>query len=405
MDDYTQFDGLGLAGLVASGEVAAAELLELAIARADRLNPGCNAIIHRFDERAQNPWLSGYSTGGSAAAVAARIVPMASADDGGGSIRFPAACCGLFGLKPSRGRNPYGPRLSEGWGGAIAGHVVSVSVRDSAAMLDAVQGAESGAPFLVPPPAGSFLSASTQDPRPLRIGFSSQPMVPATVDGQARRGLEHTVSLLQQLGHQVEEADPEVDPERLWLDFITVVLAYTADFVAWITTMDAAAARALEPSTISMARIGRSLKATELLAAQQGWHQVRQAMGRYLQDYDVLLTPTLVNPLLANGVLPPSAGEELLLNTVNRLPVGRLLFKSGLLEQNMAPVLGQMAFVLAGNITGLPAMSVPLYWTPQGLPLGIQFMGRMCDEFTLYQLAGQLERTQPWFDRRPPAGD
>lgn len=482
-------DGLGLAQLIAGGELSAGELLEQVLLRADRINPALNAIIHRFDGRARavashalpggpfdgvpfllkdydnefagepmtmgsrgidyvpsqhgelvrrflaagvvpfgktntpefgliittepkahgpthNPWQQGIScggsSGGSAAAVAARLVPMASAYDGGGSIRFPAACCGVFGLKPSRGRNPFGPVHGEGWGGAVAGHVISVSVRDSAAMLDATQGEEVGAPYLVRAPQGAYLDAAQRDPKPLRIGFSSKPMIPAEVHPEAQRGLEQTVTLLERLGHRVEEADPAIDASRMWRDFVTVVFAYTAMSARWARGQGARAYRLLEPTTRSMARIGESLGATEMLTAQEGWHEVQMAMGQYLQDYDVLLTPTLVNPPVAHGVLPPTALEESLLEVINRLPVAKLLYRSSLLEQMMLPVLGQMAFTAMGNVTGLPAMSVPLHWTDDNLPLGMQFYGGMCDEYTLFQLAGQLERAQPWFERRPP---
>lgn len=489
IDNYTQYDALGLAELVNKGEVSAAELLEAAIARADRYNPSLNAIIHRFDQRARtvakhalpagpfagvpflfkdledefagepmsmgsravqfvpqvhselvkrylatglvpfgktntpelgliittepkafgpahNPWNLGCSTGGSsggsAAAVAARIVPMASANDGGGSIRFPAACCGVFGLKPSRGRNPFGPRQSEGWSGATAGHVISVSVRDSAAMLDATQGVELGSPFKVAAPDGSYLQAAQRDPHSLRIGFSSKPMIPATVHPEARKGLEQTVALLRDLGHEVEEADPLIDDQHLWRDFSAVVMAHTASQVEWLSTLRPGAAERLEPATRSMARMGSALSATQFLAAQQGWHRVRMAMGDYVNKYDVLLTPTLVNPPKPLGELPPTGAEERLLSVINKLPVARWLSASGQFEQTSLRVLGQMAYTAMANMTGLPAMSVPLHWTAQGLPLGMQFTGRMCGETTLLQLAGQLERAQPWRDRLPP---
>ncbi len=488
-DELLAFDGLGMAGLVARGELSAGELLDHSIRRADRINPSLNAIIHRFDDRARivakhalpdgpfagvpfllkdfdndfagepmsmgsrgiryvpaqhsemvrrflaagvvpfgktntpefgliittepkahgpthNPWRQGYSSGGSsggsAAAVAARIVPLASAYDGGGSIRFPAACCGVFGFKPSRGRNPSGPVIGEGWSGAVAGHVISVSVRDSAAMLDRTQGEEVGAPYVVKLPEGSYLEAAQRDPKPLRIGFSSRPMIPAQVHPEARRGLEQTVATLEQMGHELVEADPVIDQEQMWRDFAVVVFSHTAMQVEWARSQGPEAYRLLEPTTKIMARIGQSLGATELLAAQQGWHRVQMAMGEYLQGFDMLLTPTLVNPPVALGVLPPTPAEERLLAVVNRLPVARLIYGSGLLEQMMLPVLGQMAFTAMANISGLPAMSVPLHWTEEGLPLGMQFTGRMCDEYTMYQLAGQLERARPWFERRPP---
>ena len=489
MRDYVELDGLGMAELVARGEVTAAELLEEAIARADRYNPSLNAIVHRFDDRARalaniplgpgpfagvpflfkdlgdefanepmtmgsrgiryvpqqhselvkrylaagvlpfgktstpelgliittepkshepthNPWRlglsSGGSSGGSAAAVAARIVPIASGSDGGGSIRFPAACCGVFGLKPSRGRNPSGPRLGEGWGGAIAAHILSLSVRDSAAMLDATAGPETGATCVIAPPPGPYREAAARDPGKLRIGFSSRPMIPAEVQPEALRGLEHSVDLLRQLGHEVEEFDPVIDQGQMWRDFTVVVLSHTAAVVDWVSTLGDDVYHQLEPATISMARMGRKVSAPELVVAQDGWHRVRLSMGQYFQRFDMLLTPTLIGPPSAHGVLPPSPEEEFLLNVVNRLPVARMLYRSGQLEKAMLPVLSQMAFTAMGNVTGLPAMSVPLYWTADGLPLGMQFTGRMGDETTLFQVAGQLERAQPWFDRRPP---
>jgi amidase len=489
MELLESYDGLGLARLVAAGEVTAADLLAQSIARANRYNPALNAIIHRFDERAltllpspaskghfvgvpfllkdlthdfagepttlgsrgirlvperhselvrrylaaglvpfgktntpemgltittepkahgpvHNPWLRGYSAGGSsggaAAAVAARIVPVASASDGGGSIRFPSACCGVFGLKPSRGRVPNGPEQGEGWNGAVASHVISLSVRDSAALLDATAGDELGAPFHLPPPATSWLAASQRDPGRLRIGYSSSPMIRASLDAEALRGLDNTVTLLRELGHEVEQADPAHDADQLWRDFITVVFANTAALVSWVSNLGPHVRRSLEPATVSMARIGHAISAEQLVEAQQGWHQLRLSMGQYFERYDVLLTPTLIGPPQAHGVLTPSRVEELLQRIVNHLPVAGLLYRSSLLEEMMMPVLSQMAFTVMANMTGLPSMSVPLHWTEAGLPLGMQFTGRMCDEETLYSLAGQLEQARPWFDRRPP---
>jgi len=487
--EYDQYDALGLAELVASGQVSASELLEEAIVRADRYNPALNAIVHRFDARARalakialgggafagvpfllkdlgdefanepmamgsrgiryvperhselvrrylaagvmpfgktstpelgliittepkshepthNPWRlgvsSGGSSGGSAAAVAARIVPIASGSDGGGSIRFPAACCGVFGLKPSRGRNPVGPRQGEGWGGAVASHILSLSVRDSAAMLDATAGPGPGAPFVIAAPPGPFLEAAGRDPGRLRIGYSSRPMIPAAIDPQVVAGLERTVALLRSLGHEVEESDPAIDQDQLWRDFTAVVMAHTAALVEQVNSLGEDVSRQLEPATVSMARMGSALSAVEFLRAQEGWHRIRLALGDYLRRYDLLLTPTLIGPPSAHGVLPPSPQEEAMLNVTNHLPVARLLYRSGQLARTMLPVLSQMAFTAVGNITGLPAMSVPLQWSEDGLPMGMQFMGRMGDEYTLFQAAGQLERAQPWFQRRPP---
>ncbi|PIE69992.1 MAG: amidase [Deltaproteobacteria bacterium] len=359
---------------------------------------------------ARNPWNTRYSTGGSsggsAAAVAARIVPMASANDGGGSIRFPAACCGVFGLKPSRGLNPTGPEMGEGWEGAIAGHVISLSVRDSAAMLDATAGPEVGGPYRVSTAEGSYRDACQIPPRQLRIAYSATPLIDATVSPEAINGLKETARLLESLGHRVEEQTPAIDTRRFWRDFMTVVFGHTAAAAEKVKReFGKAAYRLLEPATRNMAMMGRSLTACDVVEAKSGWHDVQLTMGRFLTTYDAFLTPTLVGPPAEIGVIPPSEFEERLMAASSYLPCGRLLMKSGLVRQLARPTLGRMGFTVLGNITGLPSMSVPLHWTQDGLPLGMLFTGRMCDERTLFQLAGQLEQAKPWFDKRPPGFD
>ena len=355
---------------------------------------------------AHNPWKAGHSTGGSsggsAAAVAARIVPMASANDGGGSIRFPAACCGIFGLKPSRGRNPFGPFEAEGWDGAIAGHPVTLSVRDSAAMLDALSGAEPGQPYVAATQSESFLTQMQRAPAPLTIGYSFKPMVPATVSAEARAAVERTLALLEDAGHQLVEADPQIDSEKLWADFLVVTSGHVANKVAQIRReFGAAAARGLEPGTLSMAMLGRSFRSVDVAAAKEGWHRARLAMSDYFSRFDLLLTPTLIGEPAPHGVIPPTAFEALQMRLGQHLPLGRLLMASGLLFSLSERVLSRMAFTVLGNVTGLPAMSVPLYWTPNGLPLGSQFMAPMGQEGRLLQLAHQLEQQAPWFDKRP----
>ncbi|VVS91523.1 amidase [Desulfoluna spongiiphila] len=353
---------------------------------------------------AHNPWGRGISTGGSsggsAAAVAAGIVPMASANDGGGSIRFPSACCGVFGLKPSRGLNPMGPESGEGWDGAVAGHVITRSVRDSAAMLDITAGPEVGAPYRVSRGHGTYLDACGTDPAPLRIAFSSRPFTDATLNPEAVRGLEATVKKLEELGHQVEEADPEIDTDALWRDFFVVVCAHVAA-EASLTKKEFGkdAFAALEPSTLNMAMIGRSLTACDLVMAKKGWHAVQLSMGRFLTRYDLLLTPTLIAPPDPHGVLPPTRFEDILLKMGSPVATGRLLMKMGLVKHFAGPTLSRMAFTVLGNISGLPSVSMPLHWTDAGLPLGMLFTGRMCDERTLFRLASQIERAFPWADR------
>lgn len=353
---------------------------------------------------AHNPWRHGVSTGGSsggsAAAVAAGIVPMASANDGGGSIRFPSACCGVFGLKPSRGLNPLGPELGEGWDGAVAGHVISRSVRDSAAMLDVTAGPEVGAPYRVTRSRGSYLAASRTDPAPLRIAFSKRPVIEATLHPEAVRGLEQTAKRLENLGHHVEEADPGIRSETFWRDFFVVVCAHVAGEVHRVKErFGKEAVSKLEPTTRNMAMLGRCFTACDMVLAKEGWHRAQLAMGRFLTTFDLLLTPTLIGPPDRHGVLTPSPLEELLLNLGSPIPNGRLLMKLGVVKHFAGPTLSRMAFTAMGNVTGLPSVSMPLHWTDDGLPLGMLFTGRMCDETTLFQLAGQIERAYPWADR------
>jgi amidase len=356
---------------------------------------------------AHNPWRKGTSTGGSsggsAAAVAAGIVPLASGSDGGGSIRFPSACCGVFGLKPSRGLNPLGPEHGDAWDGAVAAHVITRSVRDSAAMLDATAGPEIGAPYRVSRDADSYLEAARRAPEPLRIFFSRKPLVETTVHNEAIDGLEQTARLLESLGHHVEEADPPIDRDTLWRDYVTVVSAHVAAVCETVKRdLGTAAFRKLEPTTLSMAMIGRSLSACDLVLARMGWHQVQLAMGRFMERCDVFLTPTLVEPPMPHGTLTPSTLEELSMELGSHLPIGRMMMKMGMVRLFSQKTLGRMGFTLLGNITGLPGVSIPLHWTRDGLPLGMLFTGRMGDEKTLFQLAGQLEKERPWADRVPP---
>ena len=345
---------------------------------------------------AHNPHRHGYSTGGSsggsAAAVAAGIVPVAHGGDGGGSIRFPASWCGVFGLKPSRGRNPLGPDLGEDWQGAVAEHVVSRSVRDSAAMLDCTSGPEWGAPYDIRAPKGRFADAVDRDPKPLRIALSRQPLVPTEVDPQVLAGLDATAERLAALGHHVDEVEPDVDREQLWRDFIVVVGAEVAGLLQRLQREHGCDIRRVEPATKNLAMLGRSFRAADLVAARHGWHQVQRAAGAVFRDYEVMLCPTTPTAAVPHGELPPGRWEALQMLASHRLNIGRLLMKTPLVEQMALPVLGKMAYTLLGNVTGLPCMSVPLCKTGDGLPFGMQFIAGMCQEERLFSLAGQLER-------------
>ncbi len=360
---------------------------------------------------AHNPFKKGYSTGGSsggsAAAVASGIVPMAGSGDGGGSIRFPAAWCGVFGLKPSRGRNPLGPAFGEGWDGAVADHVISRSVRDSAAMLDATSGAEIGAPYVIAPPDGTFLQAAMRAPRQLTIALHQQPLVANTVvDKEVLAVLEQTAAQLEAMGHRVIPAEPTINIERFWHDFIVVVCAHTAFTVDNIERcFGSKHIQNLEPQTYNMALLGRSLSAVDLVHAKQGWHECQYQTGKLLTQYDMILCPTVPTPAVKLGVLSPSRMEEMLMRSASVLnkgfDMGKYAFSSGMIETLSQPVLSKMAFTLLGNITGLPAMSVPLGMSKKGLPIGMQLIGRMNDETTLLSVAGEMERagmfTKPAF--------
>lgn len=356
---------------------------------------------------AHNPWKQGVSTGGSsggsAGAVAARIVPLASGSDGGGSIRFPSACCGVFGMKPSRGLNPLGPLLGEEWDGAVAAHVLTRTVRDSAAMLDQTAGPETGSPYLVSRDNRRYLEAVSTPPSPLRIAFSRKPFMDVKLHPEAIRGLEETAKRLESLGHHVEEAEPVIDRPQFWRHYVTVVSANIAAISAKLKKeLGPKAFRKLEPATHSMAMIGRSLTACDMVTSKMAWHEMQLAFGRFLTRYDVFLTPTLVNPPFAHGTVNDKALDEWSMELSSLFPIGRILMKTGLVKLFSKKTLNQMAFTAIGNVTGLPGMSVPLYWTKDGLPLGMLFTGRMCDEYTLYQLAGQLEKAHPWAHRTPP---
>lgn len=346
---------------------------------------------------AHNPHRQGYSTGGSsggsAAAVAAGIVPVAHGGDGGGSIRFPASWCGVFGLKPSRGRNPLGPDIGEDWQGAVAEHVLSRSVRDSAAMLDCTAGPEPGAPYRIAPPKGSFLAAVDRDPQPLRIALCREPLVPTEVDPEVLAGLDATAKRLEDLGHSVEEVALDIDRDQMWRDFVVIVGAEVAGLLRRLgRDYPGSDMGRCEAATKNLAMMGRSFSAADLVDARYGWHKVQRAAGELLSDYDLMLCPTTPTAAVPHGQLPPSRWEELQMLASHRLNIGSLLMGSGMVEKMALPVLGKMAYTLLGNITGLPAMSVPLCKTAEGMPFGMQFVAPMCEEERLFSLAGQLER-------------
>ncbi len=356
----------------------------------------------------RNPWnltrTPGGSSGGSGAAVAARLVPIAHGNDGGGSIRIPASCCGVFGLKPTRGRIPIGPDIGEAWRGMAIHHVLTLSVRDSAAMLDATAGPDVGAPYIIPPPERPFLEEVRRDPGRLRIAFTSRPLLPGTVHPDCVRGVEETARLCQELGHDVEEAAPQIEGHAFARDFLTMVCAETRAEIVEGEALTGKKARfgEFEPATWALVLLGEQISAGEYSCALRSLQRAARQVGAFFEKYDVLLTPTLATPPMEIGWLQPTGVRAFALKLLGSLNAGALLNKLAGIEALAEEVFAFIPFTPVFNVTGQPAMSVPLVWNDEGLPIGMHFVARFGEEATLFRLAGQLERARPWFDRRPP---
>ena len=468
-EEYRSHDALGLAELVRRGDASPMELLELAIARTEAVNPIINAVVlkhyelareqvrrglpsgpfqgvpfllkdlgialkdtvttegsrffrdQRFDYdstlvarykqagltlfgkthspefgsspssesalfgETRNPWdlarSAGGSSGGSAAAVAAGIVPAAHASDGGGSIRIPASACGLLGLKPSRGLVPMGPVVYETRDGLSAMHVVSRSVRDCAALLDISQGAAIGDAYAAPSPQRAFLESMAIAPRPLRIALMREPLLPMPVDQACLDAVDATARLCEDLGHHIEKARPQLDAGELWRAFNVVSNVLVAGKVSAREHKlgRRAGAEDLEAVNLRALEGGRELDALSHSTARNVLHAASRKLGEFMRDYDLILSPTmaLVPPEL--GVLSPSQLDEPFMREAGRAS----------------------AFTAPYNMTGQPAISVPLHWSDEGLPVGVMFAGRFGEDGLLLQLAAQLEQAQPWFHRVP----
>ena len=334
--------------------------------------------------KTRNPWnlerTSGGSSGGASAAVSSRILPMGHASDGGGSIRIPASCCGLFGLKPTRGRVPMGPGAMEGWNGCSAHHAVTISVRDSAALLDISQGAELGAPYTCPPPARPFLQEVGADVGKLKIALAITPPGGVAVDPECKTAAINTGELCERLGHRVEEVTLPIDNaffRQSFLTVITVSMARALEDAAGILG-HAVTEADVEPVTWAMYQQGKAISSLEYSRSISNMHQVGLTMAKWQEKYDVILSPTLAKPPVKLGLLslddPARYGKEI---------------------SEFSP------YTSLYNVTGQPSMSVPLHWTLDGLPVGVMFSARFGDEATLFRLAAQLEKAKPWAHRRP----
>lgn len=355
---------------------------------------------------AHNPWdlsrTPGGSSGGSGAAVAARLVPLASGGDGGGSIRIPASACGLFGLKPTRGRTPIGPFIGEAWQGFAIEHVLTRSVRDSAAMLDATQGADVGAPYAIPE-AGPFLKEVGKRTGKLRIAVSTKPLMGKNVHADCVRGVEETAALLQALGHEVVEATPAINGEEFSLSFLTIIAGQMRADIEEIAALTGRKVSIddFDISTFGVGLFGSILKASDYARASRYLQVVSRDIGRFFQNYDALLTPVLNQPPVKIGALKPTAAEQTQLKFIARTGQTWILKAMGIIKPLAAQTFEFVPWTPVFNVTGQPAMSVPLHWNTEGLPIGMHFVGKWGDEATLFRLAGQLEKARPWFDQAP----
>lgn len=353
----------------------------------------------------RNPWnldrTPGGSSGGAAAAVAAGIVPMASASDGGGSIRIPSSFCGLFGLRPGRGRVPPGPFHGEIWDGASQEHVITRSVRDSARMLDALAGPDRGAPFVVAAPAGSYTEALTREPGRLRIGFSTASPIGTPVDADCIAAVEAAAKLLADLGHHVEPAAPKVDGKALARSYLSMYFGQTAAFVAETQRLTGCREDAFELETRALALLGRSLSAGEYVEQRSAWNDYARALGSFHASYDLYLTPTVAQPAARIGAGAMPLAQRIALRGILKLGIGRTLLNSGIVDQLAEQSLSRVPFTQLSNLTGTPSMSVPLHMSREGLPVGVQFVAAAGGESLLISLAAQLEAAAPWAHRRP----
>jgi amidase len=468
--EYDRHDGLGLAALVKKGSITPLEVVDEAIARAERLNPQVNAIVFKDYERARdsakamtphgifsgvptllkdmraaaigmptrsgsrmmpsmpaardstlvaryrangliplgktnvpefgilpttesllygaahNPWNLDYtpggSSGGSAASVAAGIVPIAHATDGGGSIRIPASNCGLVGLKVSRGRVTQGPDAADATSGLSVDHCVTRTVRDCAAMLDFASVPDFGDPYFAPPAPDSYLTAIDHKPKRLKIAVALKGLEGKPFSTEVTQAVQQAAALCTELGHHVEEASPLVNAEEMTMAFMTLWAsntAYGVDLLARMTGVKPSL-DVIEGLTMGLYEKGKTLTAVHQIWAQQTLFRAARLAAKFHESYDLWLTPTLSQPPLKLGVVEVSEQN---------------------VEKAFDPIIGYVPFTAMQNGTGQPAINLPLHWSKSGLPVGVQFVARSGDEITLLKLAAEIEDAHPWFDKRP----
>jgi amidase len=334
-----------------------------------------------------NPWeldhSTGGSSGGSGAAVAAGIVPIAHANDGGGSIRVPASANGLVGLKPTRGRNPLGPDLGDIMGGLVCEGVVTRSVRDTAAALDATAGNEIGDPYWAPPKPKSYLDECALPPGKLKIAFTTKSLTGKKFDPECIAAVESTAKLLESLGHQVEEANPAIAVDMLMQAFMPIWasgLAMLIDGTAMLTGRPAHESD-FQGLTWGLYQMGKQVTAAQYQMCWFQMHAISRQVAQFHETYDAWMATTLAEPPVRNGTFDFHEKDPL---------------------KGFAPMIDYLPVTPLQNATGQPAITLPLHWAANGLPVGVHFAGRFGDETTLLKLAAQLEKAKPWASRHPP---
>jgi amidase len=356
---------------------------------------------------ARNPWNTKYTTGGSsggsAAAVAAGIVPLATANDGGGSIRIPASCNGLMGLKPSRLRVSHGPQDGLTWSGA-ANHelCVSRSVRDTAQYLDVVMGNSIGDPYILQKPDMPYMKAIEIVPRKLKIAYSDEHPFNEQ-DPENVAAIKHTIALLKDAGHEVEQIAIPYDSKLVRDCLYTLVMGELSATIDHVAAMQGKKAHIddIEPTNWLLYILGKNLSANEFCQAKLQWNVLCRQMEKFHQKYDILLTPTLGMRPFEIGALQPKPWELTALKSLNKLGMSGLLKHSSLIEDTKEKIFKWMPYPALANLTGQPCVSLPLYQSTDGLPIGVMFTAPFGDEATLLQLSRQLEDIQPWLQNVP----
>lgn len=381
------------AGLVVVGQTATPELGLMGITEP-------RAFPHP-----QNPWRAGYSPGGSsggaATAVASGMVPIALAGDGGGSIRIPASYCGLFGFKPSRGRVPLAPAHGEVWQGAVIEHALTRSVRDSAALLEQINGMAPSGPYPVPHETG-YVAALSSSAKPLRIavslgGFLSRGLG-TQVSAEVKTAVEKAAQALSAMGHEVEWCDPPVEGNLLADSYLTLYLGHLAADLQWISQQTGVPVHrlAIEPSTRAVGRLGAKLSARDYELAKRYWHVAAEQMSQFHQRFDVLIMPVAADTAPKIGELYPSVARERLMSLLAVPGIPSLALKAGMLKRLAVDALSRTPFTQLANLTGQPAMSVPFHVAANGLPVGVQVVGRLGEDKQLLQLAAAMEQHDDW---------